>query len=211
MARVLLGWALQVGACYGFIGDPKAAVIEAEALVREALASDENNGDALALLGYILINQSKYDEAIAHGERAIECGPNVASNHGALAISLHYAGEHAASLARMKKAMRLGPYPQVWIFAFLGEAYRSLGDLERARLVFENLALRDPGSPLSLIRLATIYSDLDQSQKARQAADDFMACIPTFSVGRFVNKMPYKLQSDRESLSAALLKAGLPE
>jgi adenylate cyclase len=211
MASVLLGWALQVGARYGFIGDPKAAAIEAEALAREALARDENNGDARALLGYILINQSKYDEAIAHGERAIECGPNVASNHGALAISLHYAGEHAASLTRMKKAMRLGPYPQIWIFAFLGEAYRSLGELERARLVFENLALRDPGSPLSLIRLAAIYSDLDESQKAKQVADDFMSCIPTFSVGRFVNKMPYKLQSDRESLRAALLKAGLPE
>jgi len=211
MARVLLGWALQVGARYGFISDPEAAVIEAEALVREALAGDENNGDALALLGFILINQSKYDEAIAHGERAIECGPNVASNHGALAISLHYAGEHAASLTRMKKAMRLGPYPQIWILAFLGEAYRSLGELERARLVFENLALRAPGSPISLIRLAIIYGDLDQSQKARQAADDLMSCIPVFSVGRFVSKIPYKIQSDRESLSAALLKAGLPE
>ena len=107
--------------------------------------------------------------------------------------------------------MRLGPYPQVWILAFLGEAYRSLGELERARLVFEHLALRDPGSPLSLIRLAIIYSDLEQSQKARQAADDFMSSIPMFSVGRFVNNMPYKLQKDRESLTAALLKAGLPE
>jgi hypothetical protein len=77
--------------------------------------------------------------------------------------------------------------------------------------VFENLALRAPGSPISLIRLAMIYSDLDQSQKARQAADDLMSCIPVFSVGRFVRKIPYKLQSDRESLSAALLKAGLPE
>jgi TolB-like protein/class 3 adenylate cyclase len=211
MARVLLGWALQVGARYGFISDPVAAAIEAEALVREALAKDKNNGDALALLGFILINPAKYDEAIAHGQRAIECGPNVASNHGALAISLHYAGEHAASLTRMKKAIRLGPYPQIWILAFLGEAYRSLGELERARLVFENLALRAPGSPISLIRLAMIYSDLDQSQKARQAADDLMSCIPVFSVGRFVRKIPYKLQSDRESLSAALLKAGLPE
>jgi adenylate cyclase len=211
MAKVLLGWALQVGALYGFIRDPKAAAMEAEALAREALARDENNGDAMALLGYILINQSKYDEAIAHGERAIECGPNVASNHGALAISLHYAGNHVESLRRMKKAMRLGPYPQIWIFAFLGEAYRSVGELERARLVFENLALRDPNSPVSLIRLATIYSDLDQLQKARQVADDFMSYIPTFSVGRFVDKMPYKLQGDSESLRAALLKAGLPE
>jgi hypothetical protein len=71
--------------------------------------------------------------------------------------------------------------------------------------------LCDPSSPVSLIRLVTIYSDLDQPQNARKIAEDFMSYIPTFSVDRFVNKMLYKLQSDSESLRAALLKAGLPE
>jgi hypothetical protein len=110
-----------------------------------------------------------------------------------------------------EKAMRLGPYPQIWIFGFRSEAYWSVGELKCERLVFENLVLCDPSSPVSLIRLVTIYSDLDQPQNARKIAEDFMSYIPTFSVDRFVNKMLYKLQSDSESLRAALLKAGLPE
>jgi len=210
MAKVFLGWVLQSGARYGFIKDAGGAVARAEKLVREVLADDDRNAEAHTLLGYILVNQSKYADAIAHGRLAIELGPSVATNHATFAVSLFYVGEHAASLTRMKKAIQLTSYPPDWYLAVLGDAYRSCGELEKARIVFEHLALRMPRSLMSLTRLISAYSDLGDAVRARHTADELMAVSPMFSVGVYMRAMPFKLATDRESLSNALSGAGLP-
>ncbi len=49
MAKIMLGWALVVGARYGFVPDHEAAVAEADSLVGEILAKDDENADAQAL------------------------------------------------------------------------------------------------------------------------------------------------------------------
>ena len=211
MAKVFIGWVLQSGARYGFIKDASVAVAEAERLVREVLADDDRNADAHTLLGYILVNRSMHEEAIAHGQLAIEFGPSVATNHATFAVSLFYVGEHAASLARMKKAIRLTSYPPDWYLAVLGDAYRSCGELEKARTVFEHLAVRMPRSIMSLTRLISAYSDLGENDLASQTADELMAVNPIFSVSAYMRAMPFKLDSDRESLCNALLCAGMLE
>jgi len=210
MAKVFLGWVLQSGARYGFIKDAGAAVAKAEKLVREVLAEDDRNADAHTLLGYILVNRSQHDEAIAHGRLAIELGPSVATNHATFAVSQFYVGEHAASLTRMKKAIQLTSYPPDWFLAVLGDAYRSSGELEKARVVFEHLALRMPRSLMSLTRLISAYSDLGDAVRARHAAGELMAVSPMFCVSSYMRAMPFKLETDRESLSNTLLSAGLP-
>jgi hypothetical protein len=68
-----------------------------------------------------------------------------------------------------------------------------------------------PGSLMSLIRLAYVYSDLGESDLARQTVDELMAIAPGFSVRVYMKGMPFKLDTDRENLSKALLTAGLPE
>jgi tetratricopeptide (TPR) repeat protein len=144
-----------------------------------------------------------------HGQLAIELGPSVATNHATFAVTLYYMGEHAASLARMKRAIRLTSYSPDWYLAVLGDTYRSCGELGKARTVFEHLAVRMPHSLMSLTRLISIYSDLGETDRARQAADELMVVNPAFSVGGYMQAMPFKLESDRESLCNALLNAGL--
>ncbi len=210
-SKIFLGWVLQSGARYGFIANAEAAAGEAEKLAREVLAEEEDNGDAHALLGYILANQARLAEAIVHGERALELGPGVATNHATLAISLLYQGEHAACLSRMKKAIRLTHYAPDWFLAVLGDAYRSSGEFDDARRVFEQLAARMPGSLMALIRLASVYGDLGESERARRVVNELLAINPDFSVGEYMKGMPLRLDTDRASLSNALLMAGVPE
>lgn len=210
MPWALLGWALLTGVRYGFTQDPQTAMAEAYSIARQILEQDDQDGDGHALLGFLLTNQRKFEEGIQHCTRAIELNPSMAAHHGILAIVLYYAGDYVASLARMKKALRLSPYAQDWCLAFLSDANRSLGELERARDVCEHLIKRMPASIMSLTRLAAIYSDLDEIDKARKAAEDLMEVNPQFSVGAYVSMMPFKRDSDRESLANALLKAGLP-
>jgi len=120
-ARVLLAWVLQTAARFGYISDAEAAIGEAESLARAVIAEDEENDDAHAILCYILAYRSKLDEGIRHGEQAIELGPSSAAAHAALATALYFRGAYEASLARMKKALRLSPYAPDWILAGLGD------------------------------------------------------------------------------------------
>ena len=90
------------------------------------------------------------------------------------------------------------------------DAYRSLGRLKEARAVFERLAARMPGSPMSLTRLISIYSDLDETDLGRRAAGALISIVPNFKVGGYMRGMPYKQEADRQSLAKALIKSGLP-
>jgi len=109
------------------------------------------------------------------------------------------------------EAIRLSPFAQDWFLVFLGDNYRILGYLDKARLVIDHLGKRLPGSIVSLTRLACIYNDLGESGRARQAVDDLLSINPEFSVRKYAERMPFKLDVDRESLVNGLLNAGLSE
>ena len=209
-ARVLLAWVLQTAARFGFTADPGAAIEKAESLARQVIAEDEHNGDAHAILCYILAFRARAEGAVHHGERAVELGPSSAAAHAALATALFFCGEYEASLARMKKALRLSPYAPDWILAGLGDAYFKLGQVERAREVFEHLVERMPASPVSLTRLACVCSKLGDDDGARRAAADLLAVAPDFSVDEHVRGIPYRDQADRDEIAGLLLRAGLP-
>jgi tetratricopeptide (TPR) repeat protein len=111
----------------------------------------------------------------------------------------------------MKKAIRLTHYAPDWFLAVLGDAYRSSGEFDNAREVFENLVARMPGRIMALIRLASVYGDLGESGRAGQVVDELLAVNPNLSVSAYMRGMPFKHEADRQSLINALLKAGVPE
>lgn len=210
-AKVLLAWVLQTAARFGFTAAPGAAIDRAEALAQSVIAEDERSGDAHAILCYILVIRARPEEGVRHGEIGIELEPSSTAAHAALAAALYYCGDYEASLARMKKALRLSPYAPDWILAGLGDAYFMLGRLEQAREVFEHLAGRMPGSPVSLTRLALIRAALGDDAGARRAAEKLLAIAPEFSVEDHVSGMPFRDQADRERVAGLLRRAGLPD
>ena len=153
----------------------------------------------------------RHDEAIAAGERAIRLAPNVATNHAALALVFYYSGRFEDCLARIRKAMRLSPYFPAWFLVSLGEGYRGIGDLPRARQVFEHYAARAPNSLLPQTRLACVLAELGQLDRARAVAQTVLALDPDFSSGRFANASPLKYPAEREKFATGLRAAGLPE
>ena len=208
-ARVLLAWVLQTAARFGFTAEPNEALAKAESLARSVIAADEDNGDAHAILCYILVFSAQPEGGVHHGELAVELQPSSTAAHAALATALFFCGDYEASLARMKKALRLSPYAPDWILAGLGDAYFKLGRLEQARDVFEHLAERMPGSPVSLTRLACIRAALGNRDGARRAADDLLAIAPEFSITEHVSHIPYREQADRDEIADLLQQAGL--
>jgi TolB-like protein len=210
MARVLLAWVLQSAARFGYASDPEAAVERAESLARGVIEEDEQNGDAHAILCFILAYRHHAEEGLQHGKRATELGPSSAASHAALATAQFFLGDYQQSLLRMKKALRLSPYAPDWILAGLGDVYQRLGQLEKARAVFELLLERMPRSPVSLVRLAAICSQLGDTESAREAAENLLAISPEFSVDQYVQGIPSPRPGDREQVARLLREAGLP-
>jgi len=210
MGRILLAWQLVVGARYGFLSDPSAAVAEAQSLIDEALAEDPNQADCIAARGAVLATLGRFDEAIATGERSCELAPNVATNHAALALTHCYAGNPAAALARIRKAIRLSPYMPDWFLFCLSEGYRGGGDLERARAVIEHWIARAPDSLLPWMRLARLAAEQGDEARAAEAAGAVLSIYPTFSARAIADNMPSKNEADREAFFDGLVAAGLP-
>jgi len=210
VANITLGWALSIGARYGFVEDAKAALDEADSRAARLIELYPEDGDGYALMSSVQLTRGHHDDAIASGERAVELAPSIANNHGALALTLYYSGRFEESLARIRKAMRLSPYFPDWFLVPLGEGYRGTGQLEKAREVFEYFAARAPDSLLSQTRLTCVHVELGNLDKARVTAETVQSLAPGFTALGFVAQLPLKLQAEREKFAAGLRAAGLP-
>lgn len=211
MFKAGLGWSLMQGVRFGFAEDPAAAIAETQSYCDELLKADDANADAHALQGYIEVVRLNFDAAIASSSHAVELRPNVSLYHAILSMVLSFSADYEASLNCMRKAMRLSPYCPDWYLSFLGDAYRGLGDLNRAQTVYEHLATRMPDSLVSQTRLAVVYSELGDTAKARNAADTVRSITPLFSAGTFLANMPFRREEQRESFARGLREAGLPD
>ncbi len=210
MACLTLGWALMIAARYEFVDDAIAALEETEALATRIIALAPADGDGYALMSSVQLSRGQHEAAIASGEKAIELGPGIANNHGALALALSYAGRYDEALSRIRKAMRLSPYFPDWFLVPLGDSYRGTGQLEKAREVYGHFAARAPDSILSQARLACALAELGLTAKARGVAETVLSLAPDFKSSAFAARLPFKDQGEREKIIAGLRASGLP-
>jgi adenylate cyclase len=66
-----------------------------------------------------------------------------------------------------------------------------------------------PRSLHSYINLAVAYSELEQMDEAREAADKVLKINPNLSVVSLEKALPYKNKADRDLIVNGLRKAGL--
>jgi tetratricopeptide (TPR) repeat protein len=122
---------------FHWTASPKDALARADELARCAEAIDGGYGECHCLLGAIYLMKKNYDEAIAHGIRAIELEPNAADATATLAMTLNWCHlpEEAAEL--VKKAMRLSPIHSAWYLAVPAHADRLMLRYDEAIEVYK--------------------------------------------------------------------------
>src|SRR5438067_869793 len=108
---------------------------EAEAVYREILAKMPLNADALHLLGVLLAQQAKYDEALPLLQKAIFLFPSVAEFHRHLGDTLGLVGKLDEALTSYRAALQLDPRDAN---AWYGAA-RTLAGLNRNAEAVEHL------------------------------------------------------------------------
>jgi len=130
---------------FGRLGAARALLIddreaEAEKLLRQILALDRNNAMALDLLGNLLADSGRFDEARIQFARAIEAAPLMAGSYYDLARCRPITPEETGLLARMEAALEspgLENAHRLRVYLALGKAAADLNDPARAMRAFD--------------------------------------------------------------------------
>jgi adenylate cyclase len=194
---------------YGSSKSPQRSLVQAEELIKKALALDESLAEAYSFLGRIYLTKRQYAKAVSEGERAIALAPNSAFAHAALAFTLHFAGRPEESLGLYKKAIRLNPIPRSWYLTGLASSYRMMGQYREAIALFKKVLRSNPDHLLAHMGLASAYSLLGREEEARAEAEEVLRIDPKFSLDHLSSSLLYKNRLDTELVLDSLRKAGL--
>jgi adenylate cyclase len=182
--------------------------------VRTALRLDDLDSTAHVILGRILAEQGRFDEAIMETERGVALDINDAGgNYFCLASrdsdwaadTLNSSGKPAEALDLAQRAMSRDPRRREFHLMEIGLAYYNLGRARDAVPILKQFVDSYPGLMWARYFLAAAYAEAGLMQQAHAQAAAIKSFDPDFTLasGLFKNIK----QSDR--LIAGLRKAGL--
>lgn len=177
---------------------------------RHAVALDDLNYLAHAVLGYCMTWQQRHDPGIASLQRAVGLNPNDAFTRGCYTNSLVFAGQPDEALVQIEIATRLKPHYLGRYPHFQGRAYSTLRRYEEAERVFAAAAEQAPRWPMAHMMLAAAKMALGDTAAARSAIAEALKISPGLNLGHIPRAYPYRDQLDIDHLIELLRQAGLP-
>jgi adenylate cyclase len=180
-AYAFLGW-LHMTASWNQWGDPRADLKDASELVQKALALDDSNVDALALLCEVDWNYLRYDQSVADAERAVAINPNFADGYITLADTLLIYGKPEEAIPAAQKAMRLDPTGKDKYGTEVGLAYVEMGRYADAVPILKQSLTAYPNIMVTHLFLIQAYVELGREEDARAEAAEVMRMSPQFTV-----------------------------
>jgi TolB-like protein len=186
-----------------------AALQEGFALAKRAVKLDENDSTCFSVLGWAHLLRRSFDLALQYKRRAAEMNPSNQWNTADIGSVLLYMGQAEEALVWFKRAKEIDPYfNEPWYWRSVGVAYMILKRYEDALAMFEYLPVR---TYRVAAFMAGCHARLADSDRARVSAAECLAMRPSFSVGHFMTKQPFKNPADAANMAESLLMAGLPE
>jgi TolB-like protein/Tfp pilus assembly protein PilF len=207
---------------YGISTDPKADLKRADDLASRAIALNPNLDGHHIAKALILLNQARYEESIAEGERALVLNPaNVDAVGGVLGWDYLYLGQFEKSLEFFDKAIRLSPRDPAMAIWYDGKSVAHFGlkqydqAIESARraVVIDSMMIPDLAAPLAL----TGHEADARERLQRYFALPSSAQLRTIAAQKAANSHWLTANSDPRILVYfdryydGLRKAGMPE
>lgn len=153
-------------------------------MAHAALALDDSNSDALAILSYLDFFQRRYDQQVAEAERAVALNPNFAAGYVALSDALA-ATRPAEALSAAQKAIRLNPAARDFYAYLIGDAYNFMGRYQDAAAFLGRTVAVYPNLLIAHLGLTFAYVQLGRDLDARAEAAEIMRISPHYSVDSF--------------------------
>jgi adenylate cyclase len=180
-AYAYLGW-LHITAAWNQWGDYRSELKQASELGQKALALDDTNCSALALLCEVDWNYLRYDQAVADGERAVAINPNYAFGYETLSDTLIIDGKPEAAIRAAQKAIRLDPTGKDKYSTNVGLAYVEMERYEDAIPLLKQSLTEYPNIMVTHLFLIVAYVELGRGVDARAAAAEVIRMSPQFTV-----------------------------
>jgi adenylate cyclase len=207
-AYVDLGWCYWLAWAWEYSPGP-ATLERAFELAQEAIALNDSAPVAHALLGQVLANQGRYDEAVAEGERSITLAPSLAFDYSIMAGILNGAGKYEETIQLSEKAMRLDPRNRDYYLVWVGVAYVWTRRYEEAVPLLKRLLARYPNHLPGHLYLAVAYSELGMKEQSQAEAAAVIRINPRFSLQVFSQRNSSRDQGRARLFIGDLRKAGL--
>ena len=204
-----LGWIHQQEYWLGITKSPRETIEKGIELAQKALALDDSNAGAYALLSEFYSIKKEHDKAIAEGERAVALAPSSAHAHQFYGLSLVYACRPKEAIPLLEKAIRLNPFCSTTPFLHYGHALWGAGRFEEAVSAYKKSIQLSPNNIFAHYNLAAVYIWMGRDKDARAEAAEVLRINPKFSLDWLAKAIAYKDQSVRDKLVDALRKAGL--
>src|SRR6516164_7959181 len=199
---------------FGWIDEPPLVASEKMGdAARRAVAADDQDATAQAVLGLYELFSSRHDDAIKRLKRAIELDPNSSFARGFLGVAFSFGGEPDSSIAALDEAIRLSPRDYLMVIWYTASAWSHLHAERFAEAV--NSAKQaiefNPNFPDSHWTLAAAAAHLGQMKEAKAALERFVRLLPGLTLGDPRLIRPFRRPTDRERVLSGLRKAGLSE
>ena len=194
-------------AAMGWTEDAEQAFRHAEDAALRAIALDEFDPEAHALLGRAYARTGQYDRAVETLKRAVKLNPSAPESYAALGDALLWSGDPAAAADALETSLAMDPGRSAEDLFSLGTAYLLTGKNADAARTLERATQRNEGNPYIYAALAAAYAASGRPAESRAAAAEVRRRNPFFDADEFGSLLRDRAQ--REALARALKSAGL--
>ncbi|MEK6682127.1 MAG: tetratricopeptide repeat protein [Nitrospirota bacterium] len=130
-----------VAAAGGHMPAPEDAIKD----FKRRIAANPKDAEAMARLGDLYFENSRFDEAIAEYKKAVALNPKDIDTINDLGLAYLYVGKKDEAVKELEKGSKVDPmYQRIWLS--LGFAYVSNGNKDKAREAWQRAAAMDPAS-----------------------------------------------------------------
>jgi TolB-like protein/DNA-binding SARP family transcriptional activator/tetratricopeptide (TPR) repeat protein len=195
----------------GWTRNPACALASTHAAAKEAVALDETDWLAHALLGIALLwTQRQYDRAIEEQERAFSLNPSGSLSHQFAGCVQSFAGQPAAAIPHLEAVLQLDPRYQTLasVLSDLGLAYFLLEDSEAALGWFDRAIAEQPDYVRAWQRKVACLARMDRMEEASATLARVLELQPDFSSAYVEATYPFRAPAHAEMFSDGLRKAG---
>jgi adenylate cyclase len=207
-AWVMMGWLYWEESVWNWCDDTDAAMQKALGSAQKALSIDPHFPMAYSLLANIHMVLGDAELSIDMAERATELAPNNSQAQALLGNVLIDSGRIKEGIQKMRKAIRLCPFPIPWYLMVFGAGYHLDGDNNAAIIALNQAIEREPESHLPRVWLASTLAEMGKFDEAKTVSKGVLDIDPNFSALQWANSFKSK---SHVRLKDNLLAAGLPE
>lgn len=188
--------------------EPAARMQRAFASARKAVSLDPSLSFSRWAFGAALMTAGDHPNAAAQIRAALKLSPEDPDLLAGAAKTMAFAGAAPEAVAFGKGALRHNPRPPDWYRWSVGIANYFAGNHEDAIASLERSVSKSLEARLFLI---ASYIRSDRGPDADLQAEEIFQADPSFHVARYMDRTVFANDDDRQSLTADLFAAGLPE